>query len=207
VKSICCILLLIYLTASLPSCAVLRLLNSGTANIKYRASEATINGIKYEESDRVTSPSFSIRNVQHPKPYGKWGFNVRVSPSLHYDDQTYQTGKTYFNQDSGNFDVFRPVRVRRGILLGNLKFTTHTPIGAFSLSGGFGGTMYNFDDGAGLQTTKTREIRRLDLVWYGFFTKRFFILAGPRYYKAGYETFEFAFRIGYFWGRIEKGIF
>lgn len=206
-KNFCSFLFLIYFVASLQSCAVFRLLNSGTANIKYRTSEATINGIKYEESDRVTSPSFSIRNVQHPKPYGKWNFNVRLSPSIHYDDQTYQTGKTYFNPVSGINEVFRPVRVRRGILLGNLKFTTHTPIGAFSLSGGFGGTVYNFDDGAGLQTTKTREIRRLDFVWYGFFTRRFFILAGPRYYNAGYETFEFAFRIGYFWGKMTKGVF
>tara|TARA_Y100000768_G_scaffold370540_1_gene336443 strand:- start:5405 stop:6019 length:615 start_codon:yes stop_codon:yes gene_type:complete len=186
------------------SCAITRLLNSGTANIKYRASEAKIHGINYEEDDRVRSPSFSIRNVQHPRAWGKWNFNVRITPSLHIDNQTYTTGATYLSGETGRMETYPSVNVKRFITLANLKFTTHTPIGAFALSGGFGGTVYHMDNGAWIDTTKTREIRRIDFVWYGFLSKRFFVLMGPRYYKAGYETYEFAFRIGYFWGRIER---
>lgn len=197
---VCLILLFLPL---LGSCAITRLLNSGTVNIKYRASEATFEDDSYELDANVTNPSFSIRNVQHPRAWGKWNFNLRISPSLHYDDNTFATGATFIDTDG--VEKTKPnINVRRGIILGNLKATLHSPIGAFALSGGFGGTVYRLNDGRGLDTIKTREIRRIDLAWYGFFTKRFFVLMGPRYYNAGYETYEFAFRIGYFWGRIEK---
>ena len=195
---------LVILLPLISSCAVTRLLNSGTVNIKYRAVEATFEDEKYEISEHVTNPSFSIRNVQHPRAWGKWNLNLRLTPSLHYDDNTYQTGATFINTETGLEQTRPNINVRRGIILANLKTTLHTPIGAFALSGGFGGTMYRLDDGQGLNTIKTREIRRIDFAWYAFFTKRFFVLMGPRYYKAGYETYEFAFRIGYFWGRIEK---
>lgn len=181
------------------SCAVTSLLNSGTVNIKYRNTEATINDVRYEIDEHVTNPSFSIRNVQHPKAYGDWNFNVRVTPSLHIDENTFQTGATQLNSE-GEQVRLPTVRVRRGIMLANLKSTLHTPMGAFALAAGFGGTVYKLDDGQGLNTVKTREVRRVDLAWYGFLTRRLFILMGPRYYKAGYETYEFAFRIGYYWG-------
>ena len=185
------------------SCALTSLLNSGTANIKYRASEAHIHGVAYEEDERVRSPSFSIRNVQHPKAWGKWNLNFKITPSLHLDNQTYVTGATYVD-DSGLTQPYPSLNIKRFITLANMKITTHTPIGAFALSGGFGGTVYKMDNGLWLNTVKTREIRRIDLSWYGFISKRFFVLMGPRYYRAGYETYEFAFRIGYFWGKIQR---
>ncbi len=196
-------LFIILVLGSLNSCAVTRLLNSGTVNIKYRASEANIHGVAYEEDERVRSPSFSIRNVQHPRAWGKWNTNIRLSPSVHYDNQTYTTGATYIDGD-GVTQLRPALNIKRFITLANLKWTTHTPIGAFALSAGFGGTVYRMDNDHEIYTTKTREIRRIDLAWYAFISKRFFVLMGPRYYRAGYETYEFAFRLGYFWGRIER---
>lgn len=186
------------------SCAVTSLLNSGTVNIKYRAVKASFNNQQYEIADHVTNPSFSVRNVQHPRVWGKWNLNLRLTPSLHYDDVTYQTGGTYVNPANGQTELLPKIKVRRGIALANLKTTFHTPSGAFALAVGFGGTVYRLDDGQGLATIKTREIRRVDLAWYAFLTKHFFVLMGPRYYKTDYETYEFAFRIGYFWGKMER---
>ena len=188
----------------LNSCAFTSLLNSGTLNLKYRSVRASFNDELYEISDRVTNPSFSVRNVQHPKSWGRWNLNVRLTPSIHYDDVTYESGGTYFNTTTNQIERLNNINVRRLITLGNLKATFHTPIGAFSVAGGFGGTVYRLNDGAGLSTYKTREIRRLDFVWYGFLSKRLFVLMGPRYYKTDYETYEFAFRIGYFWGGIKR---
>ncbi len=196
-------LLPLFTLSTLNSCAIASLLNSGTVNIKYRASEAKIHNISYEEDERVRSPSFSIRNVQHPKIYGKWNINIKLTPSLHIDNQTYKTGALYYDNSEEAFVLYPNVNIKRFIMLGNLKLTTHTPIGAFALSGGFGGTIYHMNNDKWLRTTKTREIRRIDLTWYAFLSKRFFVLMGPRYYKAGYETYEFAFRIGYFWGSIK----
>lgn len=195
---------LILLPFILNSCAVTKLLNSGTVNIKYRAVKATFNNELYEISDRVTNPSISVRNVQHPKVWGRWNLNLRITPSIHYDDVTYQTGGTFVNPQNGQTELLPKINVRRGIALGNLKTTLHTPIGAFALAAGFGGTLYRLNDDRGLSTIKTREIRRADLAWYAFLTKHFFVLMGPRYYKTDYETFEFAFRIGYFWGKMER---
>ena len=45
-------------------------------------------------------------------------------------------------------------------------------------------------------------IRRIDFAYVAFFSKRFFFLMGPRYYREQYETFVFAMRLGYFWGDI-----
>ena len=195
-------LLLIVLVSLLNSCAILSLLNSGTANVKYTVSEATLNdGVKYEEVERISDPSFSIRNVQHPKTYGKWNVNLKVTPSLHYDDTTYQTGHTRFNKNKGREEELPNINIKRFMTLANLKLTGHTPIGAFALSGGFGGSVYKMDDGQGLNTIKTREMRKIDLAWYAFMSKHFFLLMGPRYYKAGYESYVFAFRIGYYWGK------
>jgi hypothetical protein len=182
---------------TLNSCAITRLLNSGTVNIKYRVSEATFDGVTYEEKERLTDPSFSIRNVQHPKSHGRWNFNVRITPSIHYDDTTYGT---LAKKPTG--EAYPDINLKRFIGFANLKSTFHTPVGAFALSAGFGGTVYKLDDGQGLETIKTREIRRLDLAYYAFFSRKFFLLMGPRYYKAGHETYIFAFRLGYFWGRI-----
>lgn len=193
-------ILLLCSTFFFSSCGVFTLLNSGTVSIKYQVSEAEIEGVNYEEVERLTNPSFSIRNVQHPKKHGRWSANFQITPSIHYNDTDFQTGGTFFD-DRGM--VERPdLNVKRASMLANAKITTHTPAGAFALSLGFGGTMYKLDNGASLETIRTREIRRIDLAWSAFFTKRFFILAGPRYFKADYETYVFAVRLGYFWGKI-----
>lgn len=181
---------------------MLELLNSGTVSVKYRVSEATLDEVDYEAKERLTNPSFSIRNIQHPKAHGKWSANFKITPSLHYDDTDYQTGKTALNTETGITETLPNINIKRGIAIANAKLTTHTPIGAFALSAGFGGTVYKMTDGKGLDTIKTREVRRIDLVWSAFLSRRVFVLTGPRYYHAGYESYIFAFRIGYFWGKI-----
>ncbi|MDC1175311.1 hypothetical protein OAT67_07935 [Bacteriovoracaceae bacterium] len=177
----------------------MKLLNSGTGNIKYTVSETKFNDIKYENKSRIGNVSFSIRNVQHPKTYGKWNMNLKISPSLHADDTTYQTAHTYINT-SGALATLPDINVKRLMMLANLKLTTHTPIGAFALSGGFGGGVIKTKDGQALDSVTTREVRRIDLAYYTFFTDRFFLLMGPRYYREASESFVFAFRLGYFWG-------
>jgi hypothetical protein len=84
---------------------------------------------------------------------------------------------------------------------GNLKLILHTPIGAFAATGGFGGALSKFDKMNGSDYKRT-EIRKVDFVYYRFLTKRIFLLMGPRYYKEQYEQVTFAFRLGYFWGKI-----
>lgn len=184
----------------LNSCAVTKLLNSGTVHAKYTVVKAKFDGVNYENKERLGTVSFSVRNVQHPREFGKWNFNIRLTPSVHFDNITYQTG----HPDPVRSGESMPdINVKRLIGMGNLKFSTHTPIGAFVLTGGFGGAVSKLDDGRGLNTIKTTEIRRLDLAYVGFFAKRFFFLAGPRYYKEQYESFVFAFRVGIFWGRVK----
>lgn len=180
-------------------CSLLSLLNSGTANLKYTVAETKFNDIKYENKSRIGDVSFSIRNVQHPKIHGRWNINLRPSPSLHADTMTYQTGHTRVNSD-GVTETLPNIKVKRLMMLANLKLTTHTPIGAFALSAGFGGGVIKTEDGQGLDTITTREVRRIDLAYYGFFTDRFFLLMGPRYYKEQNESYVFSFRLGYFWG-------
>lgn len=197
-------ILILFSVLLLNSCAVTELLNSGTVNIKYRYSEATFEGVKYEEKERLTDPSVSIRNVQHPSSFGRWNFNVRITPSIHYDDITYGTLAKRRNPLTNEDEAIPDLNLKRAIGFANLKSTLHTPIGAFAISAGFGGTIYKLDDGQGLETIKTREIRRLDLAYYAFFSDRFFVLMGPRYYKAGHETYIFAFRLGFYWGAIEN---
>ena len=172
--------------------------------MKYRVSRATLNGIKYEEDERLRELSFSIRNVQHPRAWGRWNMNFRITPSLHLDTQTYTTGATFYDPETDSTTNHYPIKIKRFITLANFKVTTHTPIGAFALSAGFGGTVYSMENGHALDTVKTREIRRLDLAYYAFLSKRFYVLMGPRYYRAGYETYEFAVRLGIFWGAIKR---
>lgn len=196
------LILFLFTLFLLGSCSSLSLLNSGTVSVKYRISEAKFDDVDYEAKERLTNPSFSIRNIQHPKKYGRWNMNFKITPSLHYDDTDYQSGFVSTNPDTGQLERLPIINIKRGITMANAKVTTHTPIGAFALSAGFGGTIYTMTDGAGLDTVKTREIRRIDFVWSAFLSKRIFVLTGPRFLTAGYESYEFAFRIGYFWGKI-----
>jgi len=193
--------LLILTIPGLYSCALTRIFNSGSFNIKYTKSTAKIEGELYENTDRLGNVSFSVRQLQHPKRYGKWNFNISISPSIHLDDLDYQTGATYIN-GQGNLTTRPVVNYLRLSGLANLKMTTHTPIGAFALSLGFGGNVSRIKNHADIDTIQTREIRRIDLAWYAFLSKRFFILTGPRYYLDNSEQFVWAIRLGAFWGKI-----
>jgi hypothetical protein len=177
------------------------LLNSGTANLKYTISEATIDGVKYENSDRLNQGSISIKNIQHPAKYGRWDFNIGIRPSIHFDREIYGTLQTRVNEN-GDTVRYPDITITRFLGFGNLILTAHMPLGQVALSGGFGGTVYRMTNHEGLNTIRTREVRRIDLAWIGFFEDRFFVTIGPRYYKEAYESYVFSFRIGYFWGLI-----
>lgn len=182
------------------SCSVL---NSGTANVKFSVAEATFDNIKYKNKNRLSDISASVRNVQHPKPYGEWAINLKISPSIHFDRFTFEQDQIV--RDSlGNSITLPEIKIDRFSGMGNLKLTTHTPIGAFALSGGFGGTLFRQRDGLGLNTLRTGEISKVELVWVGFFSERFFVLMGPRYFKESYDSVVFAIRLGYFWGDMTK---
>lgn len=177
------------------------LLNSGSVNLKYTKATATFEGVTYENKERLSDVSFSVRNVQHPQKYGKWNFNVRITPSIHFDKIRYGTLAQRTNAQ-GQIEQYPDLLFQRLSLMGNLAASWHTAIGAFVLKAGFGGAFYNLDDGQGFDTFRTREIRKVDLAWVAFLSKRFFVLLGPRYYVEQFEQYTFAFRIGYFWGRI-----
>ncbi|OUR97110.1 hypothetical protein A9Q84_12330 [Halobacteriovorax marinus] len=167
--------------------------------MKYTSAEATIEGNRYEIKDRLANVSASIRQVDHPKKHGKWDLGMKISPSIHLDRLVFQTGHS-MPDASGTYLRLPDLKYERLAGLANLRFTAFTPIGQFLITGGFGGAIYTLDDGQGLNTTKTREVRKLEFAYLGFLTKRIFILMGPRYYKSGFEQYTFAFRLGYFWG-------
>lgn len=173
--------------------------NAGTVHLKYLKSTSDIQGVRYENKNRLKDVSASIRSLQHPGGRGMWDFNVRLSPSLHFDNITYVTGA----YDPQRLKQRPPLRYKRLSLLGNLKFSFHSPLGDIVLSGGYGGSLYRLKIRNGsLNTLKTGPLRKIDLVWVGFLTKRVFLLLGPRYYKDRNEQYYFAFRVGYFWGDV-----
>ncbi len=184
-------------------CSSCSIFNSGTLHLKYSISDAKFDGVKYKNSKRLSDVSFSIRKVQHPKAYGKWNINLKLSPSIHFDKTEFTTSESFINND-GFVEKHPDIMLKRLSGFGNLKLSTHTPVGAFVLTAGFGGSFYKLSSSNGLETLKTREIRKLDLAYVGFLTKRIFILAGPRYYKDSFEQYIFAFRIGYFWSDVKK---
>lgn len=179
------------------------LLNSGSVNLKYTMARAKFEGVTYENKERLSDVSISVRNIQHPEKYGPWNFNVSISPSIHLDRNRYGTLATRLNSQ-GEIEQYPDLVFQRLSLMGNLAASWHTPVGAFVLKGGFGGAFYNLDDGQGFDTFKTREIRKIDLAWVAFMSKRFFVLMGPRYYVEQFEQYTFALRIGYFWGRTGR---
>lgn len=179
------------------------LLNSGSVNLKYTMAKARFEGITYENKERLSDVSISVRNIQHPEKYGIWNFNVSITPSIHLDRNRYGTLATRLNA-KGEVEQYPDLVFQRLSLMGNLAASWHTPFGAFVLKGGFGGAFYNLDDGQGFDTFKTREIRKIDLAWIAFMSKRFFVLMGPRYYVEQFEQYTFAFRIGYFWGHTSR---
>ena len=173
--------------------------NSGNVHIKYSTSKAKFNGIEYENQKRLGDVSVSVKKIQHPTAYGKWNFNIGLSPSIHFNRQRYSTSQTYVNTDS-EVVKYGDIQVKRGLVFANIGATTHTPIGQFVIKAGFGGEIYEKRGEFGYNTVKTREIRKIDFNYIGFFADRFFVLMGPRYLVNSYEHFIFAFRIGFFWG-------
>lgn len=176
------------------------LINSGTVQLKYTDTEATFRGVKYENKEKLGEVSLSVRNVQHPGKYGPWNFNIRISPSVHFDRFVYVPQEKVYN-DAGQDITPGEVKVRRLKGFGNLKAYLHTPIGAFVATYGYGRAAYRQTDSEGLDTYRTREIKKIDFSWIGFFSRRFFVMMGPRYYEESYDSYVFAFRIGYMFGK------
>jgi hypothetical protein len=178
------------------SCAIF---NSGTVHIKYTDVRADFEGVRYENEEKWGNISVSIRGVQHPKIYGPWNINLSLDPSIHYDRQSFTTTQTFVNE-KGDDERYSNIHQSRLSLLGNLKLTTHTPIGIFTLSGGFGEGLAKIR--GGMDTIKTVQMRKIDFTYGIFLTERIFLLIGPRYYKENHDEFLMALRIGYFWGEL-----
>lgn len=189
--------ILLLSTLCLSSCAIF---NSGTVHVKYTDVRADFEGISYENEEKWGNLSVSIRGVQHPKVYGAWNINLTLSPSIHYDRQTFSTQETFINTQ-GERQRYPNVQQSRLAALGNLKLSTHTPIGSFTLSGGFGEAVTKIR-GKGLDTIRTVQMRKIDFVYSFFVTERIFILMGPRYYQENHDEFLMALRVGYYWGGL-----
>lgn len=180
------------------SCSIF---NSGNVHLKYTTSKAKFNNVSYENENRMADISISVKKVQHPKNHGPWDFNLGITPSIHFDRQKYSTNQTFINSNS-QIENYEDILVKRGLVFFNIGATTHTPIGQFVIKAGFGGELYEQRGEFGFDTIKTREVRKIDFNYIGFFSERFFILMGPRYLVNSYEQFIFAFRVGFFWGAI-----
>ncbi len=162
--------------------------------MKYNDVDAGIEGNNYELKEKLGNVSASIRQVEHPKGLRRWDYLVKLSPSIHLDRFNFEpttSANTDFN-----------LKYRRLSALGNLKVGFFTPIGQFIFTAGFGGGLYSLDDGQGLDTIKTREVRKFDLAYNVFLSDRVFLMMGPRYYKTAFEQYTFIFRVGYFWGDV-----
>ena len=149
------------------SCSIF---NSATVHVKYTDVRAEIDDVDYENIEKFGNISSSIRRVQHPKQYDKWDINFSLSPTIHFDRQLFHpVGVT--EED----DVPDLTKSRLSIL-GNLKLTTHTPIGAFVLTGGYGQSFLKLSKDTGTESYRSTQIRRLDFVYLGFFARRFYTL-------------------------------
>lgn len=179
------------------SCAIF---NSGTVHIKYTDVRADFDNIRYENVEKWGDISVSVRGVQHPKFYGPWNINLSLDPSIHYDRQSFTTQQTFINNEGDN-QRYPDLRQSRLSLLGNLKLTTHTPIGTFTLSTGFGEALTRIS-GDGDPTIKTVQMRKVDFTYSFFVSERFFVLLGPRYYKENHNELLMAIRLGYYWGDL-----
>ena len=188
------------LTVLFSSCS---LLNSGTATIKLSETRATFSGRSYRNREMLSDLSLSVRNIQHPNGFKKWDTNLRFSPSIHFDKTELFTEER-LQLPSGEFTDFPDITIERASAFINLKLTAHMPIGQFVATAGKGIAGFRARDGESLNTKRTREITKFEVVYVGFLSRRFFILTGPRYYNDGNEQFVWAFRFGYFWGNIKN---
>ena len=174
------------------------LLNSGSVNVKYTSFKVEYQDVTYENEKNLSNLSISVRNLEHASKVGKWNFTTKVSPSFHYEQHTIGTLEN--RVINGVTEQYPDLKLKRLAAFANLKFTFHTPFGAFQATAGFGGATQNIV-GDGKDKYSTTEIRKVDFVYYKFLTRRIFILFGPRYYRDQYEQVTVAFRLGWFWGR------
>lgn len=194
------LLILISFAVFASSCS---LLNSGTATIKYSETRATFNKRDYRNKENLGDLSVSVKNLQHPKAHDKYDLNLRFSPSIHLDKTELVTSEKRL-LPSGIYTDYPEITIRRLSVFINLKLTGHTPMGQFVATAGQGLAGFHARDGQGLDTRRTRNITKFELVYVGFFSKRFFFLTGPRYYNDGNHQYVWAARLGLFWGRINK---
>lgn len=192
----------IVLLLFIPIFASCSILNSGTVHLKYRDGTAKFNDVTYEIEENLSDLSVSIRNVQHRNEFENWDFNIRLTPSIHLDRQTFGTLETFTNE-RGEEEQFPTIRNRRLSSFANAKANWHTPMGQFVLTSGFGGAVYKRRSSR-MNHISTTEIRKVDFVWLGFISDRVFVMLGPRYYVEQFEQFVFAFRIGMYWDEIPK---
>lgn len=193
------IILLIYLCSQ--GCSIL---NSGTVHMKYTTATARFDGVKYSNKERLKSISVSARNIQHPSLYPTWATTISLDPSIHYDTQVYGTLASKLNPQSGMIEPLPDIEIRRLSSFANVKAVQHTPIGAFTLSGGFGLGFSRLKDTRFVDTLMVRGMGKIDLNYVAFITPRFFFMVGPRYYRDSRDEFIVALRFGYFWGRKER---
>ena len=190
-------ILVIFTLLFFTSCS---LLNSGTVHMKYTKFKADVDGVTYENKRGLGNVSVSVRNIQHPKKFGRWNINMKIRPSIHFERHPLGTLATRLNTDTGEQEQIPDFTFRRLSGFANLKLSLHTPIGAFAATVGYGGAVRDFDRPSD-RDIRTTEIRKVDFVYYAFLGKRFFVLLGPRYYKEEFEQVTFALRFGYFWGK------
>lgn len=190
------LLLILLMISGLSSCG---LINSSTVQIKYTDTEANFGGVKYENKEKLGDVSISVRNVQHPSKHGNWNFNVRINPSIHFDRFTYEAKEKTYAPD-GYETTPGDIKIRRVPVFANAKANFHTPIGAFVFTYGYGRAIFRLTDTEGLDTYRTREVKKIDFSWVAFFSKRMFIMMGPRYYDEAYESYVFQVRLGLMWG-------
>ena len=93
----------------LTSCS---LLNGGTVHVKYTKFQTDVDGITYENKQDLGDVSFSVRNIQHPKQFGRWNLNLRLRPSIHYERHTLGTLSTRIN-DQGYRELYPDIKMRR----------------------------------------------------------------------------------------------
>lgn len=190
----------ICLIFTLSGCSIL---NSGTAHVKYSRINAKFDQVSYQNKERLSDISFSVRNVQHPSLFKSWASSLSIDPSIHYDRQLYGTMETFTNAE-GEQERYPDIKVRRLSAFANGKWVNHTPIGQFALSAGYGLGLSRMVNKMSLSTIKTQSMLKLDMAYIGFVTDRLFLMFGPRYYIDRREEYIFAFRIGYFWGKKES---
>jgi hypothetical protein len=190
------VLLITFLSSG---CAIF---NSGTVHLKYSKVKVQFDDVNYQNKERWSDVSFSVRNIQHPSLFQGWATNISIDPSIHYDRQLFRSDETFINAQ-GVEQNYQDIMIRRLSAFANGKLVTHTGIGQFALSAGYGVGASRYEGHYSLKTIRMVEMRKIDLAYIGFVTDRVFFMMGPRYYREKRDEYILAIRIGYFWGEKE----